>query len=183
SALANRRFRMKAFSAVLTHLLLALLTALPFSAFAQAPAPGTSAIPDFRVDAAWPQPLAEKDGVQLVFGQVSGIAVDPRNGHVWAVHRPATLLPDEWDPKANKPVTHRCCRAMPRVAEFDAQGTYLRGWDPTGHGFDWPKVEHGIYIDEQGNVWLAGNSPGDNQILKFSQDGKFIMQIGKAGAS
>src|SRR6185369_13215391 len=147
SAPAHRRFRMKALSAALTRLLLAVLTVLPCSAFAQAPANGTSAVPDFRVDPAWPQPLAEKDGVQLVFGQVAGIAVDPRNGHVWAVHRPATLLPDEWDPKTNKPVTHRCCLAAPPVAEFDAQGKLVRAWSPSGTGFDWPKVEHGIYID------------------------------------
>jgi len=174
---------MNAISTAFTRVLFALLTAFTLSACAQVPAPGTSAVPDFRVDPAWPQPLAEKDGVQLLFGQVAGIAVDPRNGHVWAVHRPATLLPDEWDPKTNKPVTHRCCLAAPPVAEFDAQGKYLRGWGPTGTGFDWPKVEHGIYIDEQGNVWLAGNSVGDNQILKFTQDGKFLAQIGKAGAS
>ncbi|HXD40097.1 MAG TPA: hypothetical protein VN649_06015 [Ramlibacter sp.] len=174
---------MKVFSAALKRLLPTLLTAFVLSACAQVPAPGTGAVPEFRADPAWPQPLPEQDGVQLLFGQVAGIAVDPRNGHVWAVHRPATLLPDEWDPKANKPVTHRCCRSLPPVVEFDAQGKYLRSWSPTGTGFDWPKVEHGIYIDDQGNVWLAGNSPGDNQILKFTQDGKFLMQIGKAGAT
>jgi DNA-binding beta-propeller fold protein YncE len=145
------------------------------------PAAIAGAVPQFRVDPGWPQPLAEKDGVQMVFGQVAGIAVDPRNGHIWAVHRPASLLADEWDPKAGKPVTHRCCVPMPPVAEFDAQGKFLRGWGPTGAGFDWPKVEHGIYIDDDGNVWLAGNSVGDNQILKFTQDGKFLLQVGKAG--
>jgi hypothetical protein len=35
--------------------------------------------------------------------------------------------------------------------------------------------------DGEGNVWLAGNSVGDNQILEFTQDGKFLMQIGRAG--
>ncbi len=172
---------MKRFTAALARMLPAVLMALLLSACAQLSAPGASAVPDFKVDPAWPQPLAEKDGVQMIFGQVAGIAVDPRNGHIWAIHRPGTLLPDEWDAKTGKPVTHRCCTAMPPVAEFDAQGKFLRGWGPTGTGFEWPKVEHGIYIDDDGNVWLAGNAVGDNQILKFTQDGKFLMQIGHAG--
>jgi hypothetical protein len=174
---------MKVFSAALARMLAAALTALFVSACAQMAPSATSGTPEFKVDPAWPQPLAEKDGVQMVFGQVAGIAIDSRNGHVWAVHRPASLLADEWDPKTSKPVTHRCCVSMPTVAEFDAQGKFLRGWGPTGTGFDWPKVEHGIYVDDQGNVWVGGNSTGDNQILKFNQDGKFLLQIGRAGAS
>ncbi len=174
---------MKTFSAALARVLPALLTALLLGACGQMPTPmsGASAAPDFRVDPLWPQPLPEQGGVQQLFGQVAGIAVDPRNGHIWAVHRPASLLADEFDAKTGKPVTHRCCVAMPPVAEFDAAGKLLRAWSPQGTGFDWPKVEHGIYIDDEGNVWLAGNSVGDNQILKFTQDGRFLMQIGRAG--
>ena len=174
---------MKTFSAALPRVLPALLTALMLCACGQMPTPmaGASAAPDFRVDPLWPQPLPEQAGVQQLFGQVAGIAVDPRNGHIWAVHRPASLLADEFDAKAGKPVTHRCCVAMPPVAEFDAAGKLLRAWSPQGSGFDWPKVEHGIYIDDDGNVWLAGNAVGDNQILKFTQDGRFLMQIGRAG--
>ncbi|MBV9189145.1 MAG: hypothetical protein JO292_08915 [Betaproteobacteria bacterium] len=144
-------------------------------AFAQAEGP------TFRVDPAWPRPLPEENGVQLVLGQVAGIAVDDRNGHVWIIHRPGTLLPDEV--KDGKPVTHRCCKAAPPVIEFDATGNYLRGWAATDPKAQWPKQEHGIYIDPEGNVWLAGNDPADNQILKFTQDGKFLMQIGHAGQS
>jgi len=118
-----------------------------------------------------------------VFGQVAGIAVDDRNGHVWMVHRPASLLPDEVDPKTTKSVTHRCCKSLPPVVEFDADGRYLRGWGGPGTGYDWPKTEHGIYVDPDGNVWVGGNSNDDNQILKFTPDGKFLMQIGRAGKS
>jgi hypothetical protein len=144
--------------------------------------PGAAA-PVYRVDPAWPQALPEDNGVQLVFGQVAGIAVDDRNSHVWMVHRPASLLIDEWDPKTNKPVTHRCCKSLPPVVEFDAAGRYLRGWGGPGPGYEWPKVEHGIYVDPEGNVWVGGNSNEDNQILKFTPDGKFLMQIGRAGKS
>jgi len=143
---------------------------------------GSSGVPQFRVDPAWPKPLPEDAGVQLVVGQVSGIAVDERNGHVWITHRPSTLLPDEVD-KAGKPVTHRCCKSLPAVAEFDAAGNYVRGWGGPGAGYEWPKSEHGIMVDPDGNIWVAGNANEDNQILKFSPDGRFLMQIGRAGKS
>jgi DNA-binding beta-propeller fold protein YncE len=164
---------------------LAFFAAIAISACAQTPMASSDGIPQFTVDPAWPQPLAETAGVQQIVGQVAGIAVDPRNGHVWAIHRPRTLLADEANEKTGAPVTHRCCTAAPAVVEFDAQGRFLRGWGPgagiTGTGYDWPKVEHGIYIDGDGNVWLGGNAVGDNQIIKFTQDGKFLMQVGKAG--
>src|SRR3954466_740112 len=94
-------------------------------------------VPTFKVDPAWPQALPEENGVQLVLGQVAGIAVDERNGHVWIIHRPSTLLPDEW--KDGKPVTHRCCKSAPPVIEFDASGKYLRGWTPSDPQVQWPK--------------------------------------------
>jgi DNA-binding beta-propeller fold protein YncE len=165
-------------SGLLAVLALASCTHTPLTPTAEA-----GGVPQYHVDAAWPQALPEKDGVQLVFGQAAGIAVDPRNGHVWAIHRPGTLLPDEIDPKTKQPVTHRCCASMPPVVEFDAQGRFLRGWGGPGAGYQWPKQEHGINIDDEGNVWLAGNSVGDNQILKFTQDGRFLLQIGHAGPS
>jgi DNA-binding beta-propeller fold protein YncE len=31
-------------------------------------------------------------------------------------------------------------------------------------------------------VWIGGNGAGDSHILKFTKDGKFLMQVGKAGA-
>jgi DNA-binding beta-propeller fold protein YncE len=69
------------------------------------------------------------------------------------------------------------------VIEFDAEGNYVRGWGGPGEGYDWPKNEHGIYADPQGNVWVAGNDDADNMILKFTRDGKFLMQIGRPGKS
>src|SRR5204863_1467221 len=43
--------------------------------------------------------------------------------------------------------------------------------------------EHGIAVDSKGNVWLTGNGDGDGQILKFTKDGKFLLQIGKGGVA
>ncbi len=78
----------------------------------------------------------------------------------------------------------------------------------SGTGYDWPESAHGITVDYKGNVWLGGNGRGpqsgrgaingqdeeskagdkvegfrDNQILKFTHDGKFLLQIGKPGRS
>lgn len=142
----------------------------------------TAEVPEFRVDPNWPKPFPEENGLQLIVGQVAGLDID-RRGNVWLLHRPASLHPDEWDSKANRPITHRCCKALPPVIELDAEGRYLRGWGGPGAGYEWPKVEHGIFIDPDGNVWIGGNGPEDGQVLKFSPDGKFLAQIGRAGKS
>src|SRR5207249_10331278 len=118
---------------------LPVVFALAVAACAQNPSSTVGEAPSFRVDPAWPRPLPEENGVQLVLGQVAGIAVDDRNGHVWIVHRPSTLLADEWDAKERRPVTHRCCKPAPPVVEFDAAGNYLRGWGPADAQVQWPK--------------------------------------------
>src|SRR5207342_3131410 len=35
----------------------------------------------------------------------------------------------------------------------------------------------------KGFVWIGGNGERDNQILKFTKAGKFVMQIGRTGQS
>jgi hypothetical protein len=132
-------------------------------------------VPEFKVDPFWPKPLPEN----WMLGQVSGIAVD-KDDRIWIVHRPGTLVDDEKGALANPPAT-KCCKPAPPVLQFDAQGNLLKSWGGKGAGYDWPESEHGIHVDRQGNVWLAGNGPKDQQILVFTQDGKFQRQLGKAG--
>jgi DNA-binding beta-propeller fold protein YncE len=133
-------------------------------------------VPQFKVDPFWPKPLPEN----WILGQVSGLAVD-KDDHIWIVHRPGTLVDDEKGALANPPAT-KCCKPAPAVLKLDADGNLLASWGGTGQGYDWPKSEHGISIDRAGNVWLAGNHKEDHQILKFSPDGNFLLQIGKPGA-
>jgi DNA-binding beta-propeller fold protein YncE len=142
---------------------------------AQRPADGLA--PRFQVDPFWPRPLPNR----WLLGQVSGVAVDSRD-HVWIVQRPKSLTEDERGATANPP-RNACCAPAPPVMEFDAEGNLLQAWGGPGAGYDWPANEHGIYVDPQGNVWLAGNGEKDAQILKFARDGRFLMQIGKPGAS
>ena len=82
-----------------------------------------------------------------------------------------------------------------------------------GPNYIWPSSNHGITVDYRGNVWIGGNAATrgvpaeetlggpregagrggrapsgpplyhDSMILKFTQQGKFLMQIGKSGQS
>jgi len=163
--------------------------------------------PMFKVDAAWPKPLPN----HWIVGNVIGVAVDskdhiwivhrPKSVGKWdaggALHAPTPDLQGkviENDPK--RPLVSVCCVPAPPVLEFDQEGNLLRHWGGPGAGYEWPTAEHGIFIDHQDNVWLgssgAGNGPNpeggtldktkmDGQVLKFTQDGKFLMQIGHYG--
>ena len=122
--------------------------------------------PFYEVDPAWPKPLPN----QWLLGAVAGAAVDA-NDHVWIVHRPSTLQPNE---------TRSIWRAAPPVLEFDQQGNLVSSWGGTGEGYEWPDLEHGILVDRE-HVWLGGGGEKDAQILKFTRAGKFVLQIGRKG--
>jgi DNA-binding beta-propeller fold protein YncE len=68
------------------------------------------------------------------------------------------------------------------VLEFDAAGNLLRHWGGPGQGYEWPDSNHGIFVDHKGNVWIGGNGGPDGHVLKFTKDGKFLMQSGQKGA-
>jgi len=135
----------------------------------------TETPPSFRVDTTWPKPLPNN----WILGQVSGIATD---GHddIWVLQRPRSLTDDEAG-ATQKPPHSKCCVAAPAVLKFDSTGKLLNAWGGPGQGYDWPEREHGIHVDAKGFVWLTGAGDNDGQILKFTGDGKFVMQIGKVG--
>ena len=156
-------------------LLLAAATALQLTACSSTSVHTGQAASRYAVDPYWPKPLPGKWQV----GAVAGVAVDRRD-HVWIIQRPGSLTDDEKAASFNPPRA-ACCVPAPSVMEFDADGTALRSWGLPGAGYDFPKREHGIYVDPQDNVWIAGNHEQDHQVLKFTADGKFLLQIGKAG--
>src|SRR6266545_1406887 len=88
--------------------------------------------------------------------------------HIWVTHRPNS---------------YQYAAKTPPVLEFDQAGNLLQSWGGPGQGYDWPDIEHGVYVDHKDNVWLAGNGDKDTNILKFSNSGKFLLQIGKHGKS
>jgi DNA-binding beta-propeller fold protein YncE len=132
-------------------------------------------VPRFQVDPFWPKPLPNN----WILGQVSGIATD-RYDRIWVVHRPTSLTPRERAAEQNPPEA-KCCVAAPPVLLFDQSGNLLRHWGGRGQGYQWPESEHGIFIDDNDFVWLAGNGKKDGQLLKFTMDGRFVLQIGRQG--
>jgi len=154
--------------------------------------------PMFEVDPMWPKPLPN----HWIIGQTIGVSVDAQD-HIWIIHRGAALERMEVYASTNPP-SATCCAPAPPVLEFDQAGNLIGNWGGPGEGYDWPDSNHGITVDYKGNVWIGGNGRGrapgsppptpgqppqpssyyhDNMILKFTQEGKFLMQIGKPGQS
>jgi len=143
------------------------------NALGQAPAAKAAVgVPAFQADANWPPALPNN----WVMGSVSSVAIDRRD-HAWILHRPRTV------PDADKK------RAAPAVLEFDAAGKFVQGWGGPAAGYEWPDNEHGIYVDDKDVVWIGGNAGtgaaflqepwrDDDMLLKFTNQGKFLLQIG-----
>ena len=125
------------------------------------------AAPSYHVDPFWPKPLPN----HWLVGAIAGVAVDSRDD-VWITHRPSTLQPNE---------LRSIWKAAPPVLEFDPDGTLVSAWGGPGTGYEWPQLEHGIYVDRNDHVWLGGGGDKDAQILKFTRQGKFLLQIGHQG--
>lgn len=134
-------------------------------------------VPKFELDLGWPKPLPKK----WTTGQIPGIAVDSHD-HIWVIHRPKTIT-DQQKGASLHPPTSECCFPAPPVLEFDTDGNLLEAWGGPGEGYEWPENEHGIFVDYKDNVWIGGNGNGDAQILKFTTQGKFLLQIGHKGQS
>ena len=185
----------KAFTSIISSKFLSLCTsallscagfqlsqAYSFDAPTPARVEGLSSGPAYSVDPFWPKPLPNN----WLLGQVAGIATDNKD-HIWIIHRPRTLTPDELGSSFSPP-NSKCCTAAPPVMEFDQAGNLLRSWGGggasgtgAGESYNWPKNEHGIYVDQKGDVWIAGNDKEDRMLLKFTGDGKFLLQIGTPG--
>jgi DNA-binding beta-propeller fold protein YncE len=178
--------------------------------------------PSFVVDPAWPKPLPNN----WILGDIGGLFVD-QHDHIWVYHRPRGIDSTNSgaqgeagkDEKGN-PVSAlghprpygrlaACCTPAPSVLEFDKAGTLIQAWGgPADPGFlekrcrqedgcFWPAREHGIFVDHNEFVYVAGNGQAknfhgqfpwaanfgnDSHILKFKKDGTFVSQLGLAGA-
>jgi hypothetical protein len=147
--------------------LLAKTTAVPGNRVVMAPR--------FEVDPLWPKPLPN----HWYQGMTIGVSVDAKDD-VWIVHRPDTLSPAE-DAADQNPPSGTCCSKAPPVLEFDPAGNLIGHWGGPGTGYEWPQSNHGITVDYKGNIWIGGNGRDDAQVLKFTQDGKFLAQFGHEG--
>ena len=136
---------------------------------------GGAQAPVFEVDPFWPRPLPN----HWVLGSTIGVSVDAQD-HVWILHRTQTVE-DNFKAAETNPPIGICCKVAPPVLEFDQEGNLLTAWGGPGAGYEWPESNHGITVDSKGNVWIGGNGNTDTQILKFTKDGKFLLQVGRHG--
>jgi hypothetical protein len=143
----------------------------------QADAQGSSVTaPLYEVDPLWPKPLPNN----WLLGWTIGTWVDEQD-HVWVIHRGAGgLHNNERGAELNPPIAE-CCRTAPPILVYDQDGGLVRSWGGPGEGYEWPQSNHGVHVDYKGNVWIGGNGEKDAHILKFTKDGKFLMQVGKFG--
>ena len=142
----------------------------------QAAQSGGAGVPAFSADPMWPRLPAS-----VTLGEITSLTVD-RQDHVLVLHRPRSLPEDQ---RTSAPAA---------VVEIDQNGNLVRSWGGPGAGFEWPEREHGIHADSRGFVWITGNNclerklPGlkplaDDQVLKFTAEGKFVKQIGRSNQS
>jgi DNA-binding beta-propeller fold protein YncE len=148
----------------------------------KAAAEGQSTVqaPMFEVDPFWPKPLPN----HWILGSSVGVTVDARD-HVFIIHRGAPTLNERTEiGLATTPRTAEdCCLPAPPILEFDPAGNVVGHWGGPGTGYEWPTSNHGVTVDDKGNVWIGGNGKGDAHVLKFTRDGKLLMQFGHAGKS
>ena len=150
---------------------LALLLTLATATCAPLPMKGETAqlpMPSFRFDTQW-----LKMPVNLATGEMVAVAVD-KNDHLWVLHRPQT-------------VTGRTpANVAPPIMEFDRDGRYVRGFGGPGSGYEWPGKEHSLAIAANGDIWISGSrleAEGDDMLLVFDAQGRFVRQIGQRGKS
>ena len=130
--------------------------------------------PRFEVDPVWPKPLPN----HWVMGMTrSASASTPAITSTSCTAATRSIRRREGGLGTDPPISE-CCKPAPPVLEFDPDGNLVRAWGGPGEGYDWPQSNHGITIDSKDNVWIGGNGAADSHILKFTRDGKFLMQIG-----
>ncbi len=142
---------------------------------AEAQGSGVTA-PMFEVDPLWPKPLPNN----WLLGWTIGLWVDEQD-HIWVIHRGAGGLHNNERGAELDPPIAECCRTAPPVLVYEPGGGLVRSWGGPGQGYEWPQSNHGIHVDYKGNVWIGGNGAKDAHVLKFTKDGKFLMQVGKFG--
>jgi DNA-binding beta-propeller fold protein YncE len=146
---------------------LLFLTALLASPTAQ------DAAPRFEYQPLWPKRLPNA----WMLGWVGGLAIDA-NDHVW-INSVGSSLSNYENLAAFNPPKALCCKPAPPIIEFDQDGNIVRSWGGPGPGYDWPTTEHGLFVDHQSNVWITSSHSREGQALKFTKEGKFLLQIGK----
>ncbi len=131
------------------------------------------AVPTFKRDPSWPKPLPNNWGLGILWGVGVGpndrvIALNAVDGHVERLYSEGKI-------------------PAPPILEWDPAGNLVKAWGGRDTGIPWfypapPKAsaqglrEHGVNVDPKGNIWVSG---GNHLVLKFSPQGKFLLQLGE----
>lgn len=157
----------------------ALVSAIALLAVGQATLEGvvraqTVEAPLFQVDPYWPKPIPNG----WLYGTVIGVATNAQD-NVFIVHR-QNITANTEDGAQQDPPLAECCSAAPPVLQFDPAGNLVRAWGgPVATGeYVWPESNHGLAVDDEGNVWIGGNG-GDSHVLKFTEDGRYLATYGE----
>lgn len=111
------------------------------------------------------------------WGSTSGVGIDKDGVSIWVAERCG----------ANSCIGSN----LPPVLKFDANGNFVRAF---GEGMI--QVPHGLWVDQDGNIWVTdwsnprgaqNNAVRDttkgHQVFKFSPDGRLLLTLGKAGGA
>jgi hypothetical protein len=152
-------------------------------------------IPTYKFDPSWPKELPNK----WILGHVEGVSVD-KNDHIWIYHNVRSTPLDDAAAAQRPPQDEECCLYAPAVLEFDQTGKVLRSWGgPAGHIHEWMTDGNAFYVDREDHIWIGGGDVGlyyiryytavlpelqvkgmmGRRLLKFTMDGKQLLEIGR----
>jgi DNA-binding beta-propeller fold protein YncE len=143
-----------------------LLVACGCGAEAKQAVDATDGMPAFEVDPNWPQLPPN-----YVMASAIGLMVD-HLGHIWVSHR-AELLTDSMLALAKQ----QPGVPAPLVMELTPEGKIVQAWGDAEHVKDYPPILHSLFEDRAGYVWTTARE--QQQIIKFTRDGKRVLTIGK----
>jgi DNA-binding beta-propeller fold protein YncE len=133
-------------------------------------------VPRWTVDPSWPKPLPHN----WMLGHPDKVLID-KDGNIWVGNYASSMdrrIDHEQMGLAQKPPIAECCVPAPGVIEFDPQGNVVKAWGGPGYVPEWPEAPRAFWVDKNMNVWIGGNHAPDRSVLKFSEDGKLLMEIG-----
>lgn len=133
-------------------------------------------VPDYKVDPFWPKPLPHN----WMMGHGETVVVD-KDDHIWVAQFTGPMdrrMDHSLMGLDQVPPIAECCTPAPAILEFDQQGNVLRAWGGPGYVPEWPEAIHAFWVDKELNVWVGGNHGPDRNLLKFTADGKLLLEIG-----
>ena len=107
----------------------------------------------YELDPTWPKPLPNR----WVTGRAGGICVDAQD-HIFEVNR-----------KDLQEKETQTAQSAPSVLEYSADGSLLNSFGDPKQNPPVPESIHGCFVDNENNLWVAGNE--DAVVQKWTHDG------------